>query len=137
MKAVVWEGKLNQMAVRNVARPKLVAPEDAIVRVTSAAICGSDLHTYHGTLGSSTPGWVMGHEGIGIVVEIGAATDHFKVGDRVLIPAASGAGFYTVESSTVSVVSNFVGFGYGDEFGVDGTQGMSFRHLKFDDIIAG
>ena len=123
MRAVVWEGKLNQVAVRNVPRPKLMAPEDAIIRITSTAICGTDLHTYHGTFGSSKPPSVMGHEGVGIVVEVGSATEHFKIGDRVLIPAATNDGFYSVESSILTPTPNQIGFGFGDDFGISGTQG--------------
>lgn len=70
MKAVMWEGKPYKMAVREVDRPKIEQEEDAIVRLTTAAICGTDLHIYHGVFGSSKPPWQMGHEGVGVVVEV-------------------------------------------------------------------
>jgi hypothetical protein len=59
MRAVLWEGKPFHVTVADVPIPKIQAPEDAIVQMTSAAICGSDLHNYHGLLGSATPGYSL------------------------------------------------------------------------------
>ncbi|KFX88847.1 hypothetical protein V490_07377 [Pseudogymnoascus sp. VKM F-3557] len=67
MKAVIWEGKPYETVVREVPRPTIESPTDIIVRVTTAAICGSDLHNYHGLLGGSDVPFSMGHEAIGIV----------------------------------------------------------------------
>lgn len=86
MRAIIWEGHPHRIAIRSIPKPTLLAKEDAIVRITSAAICGSDLHTYHGIAGSKTPPWQLGHEGIGIVTAIGAAVQALKVGDRVIVP---------------------------------------------------
>jgi threonine dehydrogenase-like Zn-dependent dehydrogenase len=134
MRAVVWEGKPYEMAVRDVPRPTILHPEDAIIRITSAAICGSDLHIYHGVLGSSTPPWLMGHEGVGIVVEVGSATEHFRVGDRVLVPGGTDPGFFSVEQTRQDY-----GFLYGEgpdiSGGLGGTQAEYLRVPFADDSL--
>ena len=85
MKAVTWHGK-RDVRVETVPDPRIVESTDAIVRVTSTGICGSDLHLYE-TLGSFIdPGDVLGHEPMGIVEEVGAEVTHIKPGDRVVVP---------------------------------------------------
>ena len=85
MKAVTWQGK-RAVRVETVPDPRILEPTDAIVRVTSTGICGSDLHLYE-TLGSFIdPGDVLGHEPMGIVEEVGAEVTHIKPGDRVVVP---------------------------------------------------
>jgi threonine dehydrogenase-like Zn-dependent dehydrogenase len=85
MKAVTWQGK-RDVRVDTVPDPRIVEPTDAIVRVTSSGICGSDLHLYE-TLGSFIdPGDVLGHEPMGTVEEVGAEVTHIKPGDRVVVP---------------------------------------------------
>ncbi|KAK4201499.1 alcohol dehydrogenase GroES-like domain-containing protein [Triangularia verruculosa] len=101
MRAVVWEGKPNSVSVLSVPVPELKMPEDAIVRVTSAALCGTDIHTYHGFLGSSTPPWIIGHEAVGVVVQVGSATEQFKTGDRVLVPGWHDVGHYVADTAIV------------------------------------
>lgn len=86
MKAVLWEGRPFEMVVREVPRPKIQTPRDVIVRVTTAAICGSDLHTFHGILGGDDVPYEMGHEAVGIVHEVGSEVISFKKGDRVVVP---------------------------------------------------
>ena len=86
MKAVVWEGKPYEMVVKVVPRPTIQTPTDVIVRVTTAAICGSDLHNYHGILGGADAPFEMGHEAVGIVDQVGLGVQTFKKGDRVIIP---------------------------------------------------
>lgn len=86
MKAVLWEGKPYQMVVKDVPRPTIQTPTDVIVRVTTAAICGSDLHNYHGLLGGPDVPFQMGHEAIGIVDQVGSSVQTFKIGHRVIIP---------------------------------------------------
>ncbi|HEX2902687.1 MAG TPA: zinc-dependent alcohol dehydrogenase [Jatrophihabitans sp.] len=85
MRALTWQGNQN-VAVVDVPDPVIQQPTDAIVRVTSTAICGSDLHLY-GVLGPYLkPGDVLGHEAMGVVEEVGPAAGKLKPGDRVVIP---------------------------------------------------
>ena len=86
MKAVQWEGKPFQVSVNEVPIPKITNPLDAIVRLTSSAICGSDLHTYHGRIDTNA-GLTFGHECIGIVEEVGSDVTTIKEGDRVVVTA--------------------------------------------------
>jgi threonine dehydrogenase-like Zn-dependent dehydrogenase len=85
VKAVCWYGK-GDVRVETVADPKILNPRDAIVRVTSTAICGSDLHLYGGYVPTMMKGDVLGHEFMGEVVEVGSAIANLKVGDRVVVP---------------------------------------------------
>jgi threonine dehydrogenase-like Zn-dependent dehydrogenase len=87
MRALTWCGKHN-VKVQNVDMPKIVNPRDAIVRVTTTCICGSDLHLYDGYIPSMQKGDVLGHEFMGEVVEVGPGVDGSKlrVGDRVVVP---------------------------------------------------
>ncbi|KAB5533502.1 hypothetical protein GE09DRAFT_972977 [Coniochaeta sp. 2T2.1] len=114
MRAVVWEGKPFEVAVRAVPKPTIELPEDAIVRVTTSAICGSDLHTYRGFFGiNPNLPWVMGHEAVGVIVEVGGATEHFKVGDRVMLPWGPDSGHFSVEAQIFP--SDYLGYGQGVE----------------------
>jgi threonine dehydrogenase-like Zn-dependent dehydrogenase len=85
MKANCWHGK-NTVRVEKVADPKLLNPRDAIVRITSTAICGSDLHLYDGYIPTMQDGDILGHEFMGEVVEVGSAVHNLRVGDRVVVP---------------------------------------------------
>ncbi len=85
MKAVVWHGK-RDVRVDNVPDPILKEPTDAIIRVTSTAICGSDLHLYDPLSPLMEEGDILGHEPMGIVEEVGPQVEHIKPGDRVVIP---------------------------------------------------
>ena len=85
MKALTWQGQ-NDLRVQDVPDPKLEEPNDAIVRVTSTAICGSDLHLSEVLGPFIDPGDVLGHEPMGIVEEVGPETGDLKVGDRVVLP---------------------------------------------------
>ena len=85
MRALTWQGN-EDVQVTDVPDPKIQEPNDAIIRVTSTAICGSDLHLY-GVLGPYLkPGDVLGHEAMGIVEEVGADITGLQPGDRVVIP---------------------------------------------------
>jgi glutathione-independent formaldehyde dehydrogenase len=84
MKAVVYRGTKN-VAVEEVPDPTVQAPTDAIVRITTTNICGSDLHMYEGRT-SVEEGKVLGHENMGVVEEVGPGVDRIKVGDRVSLP---------------------------------------------------
>jgi len=85
MKAICWMGK-RKVQMEDVPSPKILNKHDAIVRVTSTAICGSDLHLYNGFVPTMEPGDVLGHEFMGEVVERGSAVKNLSVGDRVVVP---------------------------------------------------
>lgn len=93
MKAVCWMGKEN-MQVLNVPDPAILNPRDAIVRITSTCICGSDLHLYDGYVPTMEQGDIMGHEFMGEIVEVGPgiSRDKLKVGDRVVVPFTIACG---------------------------------------------
>lgn len=85
MRAIVWAGR-NSVQVESVPDPKILNDRDAIVRITSTAICGSDLHLYDGYIPTVKHGDVLGHEFMGEVVEVGKAVNNLAVGDRVVVP---------------------------------------------------
>ncbi|MDQ2758076.1 MAG: glutathione-dependent formaldehyde dehydrogenase [Actinomycetota bacterium] len=85
MKALTWQGK-RDVRVEEVPDPRIEVSTDAIVRVTSTAICGSDLHLYEVLGAYLTPGDILGHETMGIVEEVGSDVTHIKAGDRVVVP---------------------------------------------------
>lgn len=93
MRALVWCGPLD-VRVERVPEPKILNHHDAIVRVTSTCICGSDLHLVDGFIPFMKPGDILGHEAMGIVEEVGHGVDseRIKVGDRVIIPFPIGCG---------------------------------------------
>jgi threonine dehydrogenase-like Zn-dependent dehydrogenase len=147
MKAVVWQGK-RDVRVEEVADPVLEQPTDAIVRVTSTNICGSDLHLYE-TLGAFMDrGDILGHEPMGIVEEVGAEVTDLQVGDRVVLPFQISCGhcfmcdrqLYT-QCETTQVREQGTGaalFGYSKLYGqVPGGQAeylrvpqAQFTHIK-------
>jgi glutathione-independent formaldehyde dehydrogenase len=91
MKAVTYEG-VHKMLVSNEPKPKIDLPTDAILRVTTTGICGSDLHMYDGR----TPlekGTVVGHEIMGVIEEVGEAVESIKKGDRVVLPFNVACGY--------------------------------------------
>ncbi|HXR43981.1 MAG TPA: alcohol dehydrogenase catalytic domain-containing protein, partial [Pseudolysinimonas sp.] len=91
MKALTWQATRN-VKVEEVPDPRILEPTDAIIRVTSTAICGSDLHLY-GVLGPFLhQGDVLGHETMGVVVEVGSEVRKIGVGDRVVIPFVIACG---------------------------------------------
>ncbi|WP_329083449.1 MULTISPECIES: zinc-dependent alcohol dehydrogenase [unclassified Streptosporangium] len=85
MKATCWMGR-NTVEVREVPDPRILNSRDAIVRITSSAICGSDLHLYDGYIPTMERGDILGHEFMGEVVEVGPKVSTLKVGDRVVVP---------------------------------------------------
>lgn len=85
MKALCWEGK-HSISLKKVSDPRILNPHDAIIKVTTAAICGSDLHLYDGYIPTMQKGDIMGHETMGEVMEVGPAVKNVKVGDRIVIP---------------------------------------------------
>lgn len=121
MKGVFWEGKPYHMTVKDAPIPTLQDPRDVIVKVTYAAICGTDLHTYHGILGGSDVPYLMGHEAIGVVSEVGEEVQSYRVGDHVVVPD-----IHIVGSATYI-------YGEGNALGpaIGGCQGM----LLFNETV--
>jgi threonine dehydrogenase-like Zn-dependent dehydrogenase len=91
MKAVCWHGA-KDVRVDNVPDPKILNPRDAIIKITSTAICGSDLHLYDGFIPTMKSGDILGHEFMGEVVEVGPETKNLKIGDRVVVPFTISCG---------------------------------------------
>jgi alcohol dehydrogenase len=91
MKALVYQA-IGKKALVDHAKPEITAPTDAIVRITRTTICGTDLHILRGDLPSCQPGRILGHEGVGIVDQVGPAVTVFKAGDHVLISCVSACG---------------------------------------------
>ncbi len=92
MKAVVFHAP-GDIRLENVPAPKIEAGTDAIVRITSSAICGTDLHMVRGTMRGMKAGTILGHEGVGIVEEVGREVRNFRPGDRVVIPSTIACGY--------------------------------------------
>ncbi|RJR38371.1 MAG: glutathione-dependent formaldehyde dehydrogenase [Desulfobacteraceae bacterium] len=92
MKAVVFRG-VGDIRLEDVPEPKILDPTDAIVRITASAICGTDLHMVRGTMAMMEPGTILGHEGVGIVEEVGAGVRNLREGDRVVIPSTIACGY--------------------------------------------
>jgi threonine dehydrogenase-like Zn-dependent dehydrogenase len=91
MKALVWHGT-NDVRVERVPDPEILNPRDAIVKITSSAICGSDLHLLNGFIPTLQAGDILGHEFMGEVVEVGRENARLKVGDRVVVPFTISCG---------------------------------------------
>src|SRR6187455_334211 len=98
MKAVTWCGK-KKVNVENVPDPTILNPRDAIIKITSTCICGSDLHLYNGFIPTMQRGDILGHEFMGEVVEVGREVTNLRVGDRVVVPfpIACGRCFFCKE----------------------------------------
>lgn len=91
MKAVVFHG-VGDIRLENVPQPQIRDANDAIVRITASAICGTDLHFIRGTVSGLKEGRIIGHEAVGVVEEVGSAVRNFRSGDRVIIPSTLGCG---------------------------------------------
>ena len=85
MRAITWQGK-QKVEVQEVPDPQILNARDAIVKITSTAICGSDLHLYNGYIPTVKKGDIFGHEFMGEVVELGSGVTNLRVGDRVVVP---------------------------------------------------
>ncbi|MFM0204915.1 glutathione-dependent formaldehyde dehydrogenase [Paraburkholderia fungorum] len=92
MKAIVFRG-IGDIRLEDVPEPTLEQPTDAIVRLTTSAICGTDLHFIRGTFEGVDEGTILGHEGVGIVEKIGEGVRNFQVGDRVVVPSTVACGY--------------------------------------------
>ena len=91
MRALCWHGRA-KVSVDNVADPKIEDPRDSIIRITSTAICGSDVHLYDGYQPTMESGDILGHENMGEVVEVGSAVKNLKKGDTVVVPFTIACG---------------------------------------------
>jgi len=91
MKAVCWNGKTD-LRVETVPDPEILNPRDAVVKITSTAICGSDLHLYDGYVPTLKKGDILGHEFMGEVVDLGREVRNLKIGDRVVVPFTIACG---------------------------------------------
>jgi threonine dehydrogenase-like Zn-dependent dehydrogenase len=91
VKALCWHGK-NDVRVESVNDPEILNPRDAILKISSTAICGSDLHLYDGYIPTLEPGDILGHEFMGEVVEVGKGVKNLKVGERVVVPFTIACG---------------------------------------------
>jgi glutathione-independent formaldehyde dehydrogenase len=138
MKAVVYKGK-NKVAVEEVSDPKIEAPGDAIIRITTAAICGSDLHMYD-ERSNAEPGTVFGHENQGVVEDIGKGVVSIRRGDRVVLPFNIGCGFcfnctrgFTNACLTANPEAPTAGYGYAGMGPYRGGQ-AEFLRVPFADF---
>ena len=91
MRALCWYGK-EDVRVETVPDPVIENPGDIIIKITSTAICGSDLHLYDGFMPTMEKGDILGHEPMGEVIEVGSAVKNLKVGDRVVVPFTIACG---------------------------------------------
>ncbi len=94
MKAIVYGG-IGKVALKSVPDPKIKQQTDAIIRITSSAICGTDLHFIRGTALGMKEGRILGHEAVGIVEEVGRSVRNLRKGDRVVVPSTVGCGSCT------------------------------------------
>ncbi|MGE6230777.1 zinc-dependent alcohol dehydrogenase [Paenibacillus chitinolyticus] len=124
MKAVTYQG-IKNVVVKEVPDPKIEKPDDMIVRVTSSAICGSDLHLIHGMIPNLQENYVIGHEPMGIVEEVGSGVTKVKKGDRVIIPfnIACGECFYCKNQLESQCDNSNDNGDMGAYFGYSGTTG--------------
>ncbi len=132
MKAVVYKGS-HQVAVESVEDSRIEAPGDAVVRITSTAICGSDLHMYDGRT-DIAPGTVLGHENMGVVEAVGPGVTSIKVGDRVVLPFNIGCGFcynclrgFSSDCLTVNQAAPHAAYGYAN---MGPFRGGQAEHLR-------
>ncbi len=92
MKALVYHGP-HDVRIEDVPKPSLQDPQDVILKVTLASLCGTDLHPYRGTMPGMQDGTILGHEFVGVVDEVGGKVKNLKPGDRVLVPSTIACGY--------------------------------------------
>jgi alcohol dehydrogenase len=124
MKALVYRGP-EKIGLEDVPVPKILEPDDAIVRVTTSTICGTDIHIWHGGMPEVEPGRIIGHEFVGEVVEVGPAVRNNKVGDKVAVSCVTQCGecFYCVRGIYSHCTTGSWIFGYM----IDGCQAEYVR----------
>src|SRR5215210_2323678 len=119
MKALSYRGP-SKLKVASKPDPRIEHQDDIVLRVTRSAICGSDLHLYHGLVPDTRVGATFGHEFAGVVEEVGSSVEHLKVGDRVVVPfnIACGTCFFCSRGLTsccenTNPASNMMGGAFG------------------------
>ena len=130
MRAVVYEGA-EKVAIEEVEDAHIEEPTDVLMRVTSSALCGSDLHMYDGRAGAD-PGLVLGHEPLGMVKEVGEAVKSVKRGDRVVVPTHLYCGycFNCRRGRSASCLTVNPG-SYGAAYGYAGMRVVAKPHRAF------
>ncbi|KAK4864663.1 hypothetical protein LT330_009658 [Penicillium expansum] len=121
MRAVVWQGNAYNVSVVDLPKPTIINQTDAVVQMSRAAICGSDLHIYRGTNVGQPPPFGLGHEGVGYVSEVGSGVGSLKVGDPVIVP------FTVHEGHLHSDLTSHMYAGYGGGGQLGGTQAEYLR----------
>ena len=124
MKALVYNGP-NKIALEDVPVPKIIEPDDAIVRITTSTICGTDIHIWHGGVPQVQTPRILGHEFVGEVVEVGPAVRNSKVGDKVAVSCVTQCGecFYCLRGTYSQCETGSWIFGYM----IDGCQAEYVR----------
>lgn len=152
MKAVCWYGS-EDLRVENVPEPKILNSRDAIVRITTTAICGSDLHIYGGYIPMMEKGDILGHEFMGEVVEVGSKVNKLKAGDRVVVPftICCGECFFcknqmwslcdnsNPDAAAAEKLYGYTGaglFGYSHVFGGFAGGQAEYARVPFADVIS-
>ena len=133
MKALVIKG-LGNIALEEIENPKIKDQSDAIIKLTMTTICGTDLHSVRGTIPGYKPGTVLGHEGVGVVEQIGSEVKMFKLGDRVIVPSTIGCGtcFYCKKelySQCDTMAKDETAF-YGGPIGTGDFNGMQAEKVR-------
>lgn len=128
MKAITFQG-IKEVALSDVPKPEVTSGTDAVIKVESAAICGSDMHVYHGRETGIDTGTIMGHEFAGTVVEVGSGIKNFRKGDRVLSPFTVNCGdcYYCKKGITARCIKSEL---YGWVENGKGLQGVHAEYVK-------
>jgi alcohol dehydrogenase len=124
MKALIYIGP-GKTALEDRPKPAITAPTDAIVRITKTTICGTDLHIIKGDVPTCAPGRILGHEGVGVIDEVGSAVTSFKKGDHVLISCISACG--KCDYCRIQMYSHCTSGGWILGHKIDGTQAEFVR----------
>lgn len=134
MKALVYGGAgAVARALKMVPKPQITKPTDAVVKITKTTICGTDLHISHGDVPACKPGTILGHEGIGIVDEIGSSVSKFKKGDKVIVSCITSCG--SCYYCTKNLQSHCLDGGWILGHKIDGTQAEYVRIPHADNSL--
>src|SRR6201997_3252674 len=124
MKALVYQGP-GSISVEERPRPRVEQPNEAVVKMVKTTICGTDLHILKGDVPTCTPGRILGHEGIGVIEEVGSGVSQFKNGDRVIISCITSCG--KCEYCKKGMYSHCASGGWILGHKIDGTQAEYVR----------